>query len=60
MTPDDFRSARVRIKMTQRQIAHAFGLKERTIQKWEAGTVPIKPIVKLAMERLTQIVDDQR
>jgi DNA-binding XRE family transcriptional regulator len=48
------------MRLTQRQLADAFGIQDRTVQKWEAGAVPIKPIVVLAMQRLAQIIDAQR
>jgi DNA-binding XRE family transcriptional regulator len=58
MKPNELRSRRLTLELSQTQLSKIFGVSLRTIQAWEAGLAPIRPIVTLAMERLTQIANE--
>lgn len=36
----DIRSARARLDESQEVFGHRFGVSRRTVQKWEAGSIP--------------------
>lgn len=47
MTPEQFKTARQSINLTQRQLARMWGMGangERTVRRWEAGERPVNPI----------------
>jgi DNA-binding transcriptional regulator YiaG len=61
MTPDELKSARYRLGMTQHQLAEALQLGidgKRSVRRWEAGERPISgPVavaLRLMLERLAQ------
>lgn len=53
MTADEFRAARLRLGITQAQLATALKLGKdgkRAVQRWEAGERPISGPVQVAVE----------
>jgi DNA-binding transcriptional regulator YiaG len=52
MKPAELRSKRLLLQLSQTQLAKVFGVSLRTVQSWEAGLAPIRPIVKLAIQTL--------
>ncbi len=47
MTQDDFKEARQKLRLSQRDLADLWGMGkngERTIRRWEQGDVPVNPI----------------
>ncbi len=53
--PQDIRDFRQAWHLSQTDLALMIGVSRRTICAWEAGTVPLTRIHKLAFERLKQI-----
>ena len=48
MTPAELRAIRKRLGLTGAALAEMLGVTDRTIRRWEAGTVPIsKPAIFL-------------
>jgi DNA-binding transcriptional regulator YiaG len=47
MTPDQFRSARLALGFSQKQLAETLGMGEngsRSVRRWEQGDIPVNPI----------------
>jgi DNA-binding transcriptional regulator YiaG len=57
-TPDEIRAARLRLLLTQRELALALGLSgprvERTVQDWEAGRRKAPAYLSLALRSLAR------
>lgn len=48
MTPQDLKSLRSRLGLTQKELAEEMGVSERQAWRWESGESPIpKPVAKL-------------
>lgn len=48
MTPADFKAARRELGLSQNALAARMGIADRTIRRWEKGTVPIPgPVIVL-------------
>lgn len=43
MTPNQLKTLRKRLGMTQAQLAEAIGVQENSVYRWEAGIHPIMP-----------------
>lgn len=41
MTPDDLKSARTKLGLSQAELAHRIGVTRNTINRWEMGLHPI-------------------
>ena len=54
MTKHDIWALRVRLGMTQRQLAAALGVTETTICRWERGRRAVGPLATLALTHLVQ------
>jgi DNA-binding XRE family transcriptional regulator len=52
MTPDELRTARWLLDMTQRALAERLGVSRRIMQHWECGQRPVPPFIALAMSAL--------
>jgi DNA-binding transcriptional regulator YiaG len=52
------RQRRERLGLTQTKLSRCFGVTLRTVQKWEAGENPIRPIVELALITLEHLKDE--
>ncbi|PCE30357.1 hypothetical protein BZL54_21945 [Burkholderia ubonensis subsp. mesacidophila] len=50
-TPDEIKSARLRGRRTQAQVAALLGVKERQVQRWEAGQAPMPIAAWLLLRR---------
>ena len=53
MTPDEFKAARNKLGLSQRDLAAEWGMGangERTIRRWETGVVPVNPIAAYCIE----------
>ncbi|ALX44711.1 XRE family transcriptional regulator (plasmid) [Burkholderia humptydooensis] len=50
-TPDEIKSARLRGRRTQVQVAALLGVKERQVQRWEAGQAPMPTAAWLLLRR---------
>ena len=56
MTPEQFRTARLSLGLTQVQLAQEFGMAKngsRTIIRWESGETPVNPLAAYAIRMLT-------
>ena len=56
MTPGDLRAWRWAHKLTQTQLAELLNVTLITIKRWEAGKNPMPGPLRLALERLDQII----
>lgn len=58
MTPEDLRTRRRRLGLSQTQLAEQLGVTQNTISRWELGEMEIAnpTMLRLALERL----EDQR
>jgi len=54
MTKLDVWALRVRLNMTQRELAAALGVTETTICRWERGRRAVGPLATLALTHLAQ------
>ena len=54
MKPDELRSIRLSLALTQEELASEFGVHRVSVSRWEAGTHRIPPMVELAIETLNQ------
>jgi len=53
MTENEFRSARKRLRMTQRKLSEILGIPKRTIEEWEGGRRnPPEWVKKLVLEKM--------
>ena len=54
MTPADLRAARIRLGLSQRALAQAFGVPQQTLSRWETGFMAIQHplILRLALKAL--------
>lgn len=52
MTPDKFRELRLKLDMTQEQLAARLQVSRVTVARWETGALPIDERTKLAVEHL--------
>lgn len=52
MTPDELKTKRLALGLTQEQLAHKIGYTVRQINKYEAGKAKIPQIVKVAIGAL--------
>lgn len=48
----ELRRRREALGLTQTQLARAFGVGLRTVQEWEKGVRPIRPVIEMALETL--------
>lgn len=55
MDPAKFRAERKRLGYSQAHLAKVLGLSLRQIVAWERGEAPIRPMVRLAMAKLSDI-----
>jgi DNA-binding XRE family transcriptional regulator len=53
MTPEQFRSAREKLKLTQQELADKLEVHRVTVVDWERGKKPILKITQLALEHLS-------
>lgn len=53
MTPDDLKTTRATLALTQQQLAETIGVTVSTIAKWEQGIHPIPPMAATLLRRLT-------
>lgn len=60
MTGKELRRARIRLKMTQAEVAEALGLHENTIARIERGELPVVKTTELAVKYLTLVSKKQR
>src|SRR5262249_33564917 len=51
----DVWTLRVRLRMTQRELAAALGGAETTVCRWERGRRPVGPLATLALTHLAQM-----
>lgn len=58
MTPTDFRAWRKSLHLSQAAAAIALGLGKRTVEKYEAGELPVPKPVRLACAALTAGISD--
>ena len=52
MTPDELRSARRALKLTQAKLAAEFGVSQGTVYEMEKGLRPIRRMIELAIDTL--------
>lgn len=52
MTADELRALRLKLKLTQKEIAEAVGCKRGAYSLWELGTNPIPEGIELAVQAL--------
>lgn len=52
MTPDDLKTTRATLALTQQQLAAQLGVTVSTVAKWEQGIHPIPPIAERFLRRL--------
>ena len=55
MTPKQFRKARLKLKLTQQEMADELGVLIRQVQRWEGDEQPIRRITELAVKYLLLI-----
>lgn len=60
MTPDEFRHWMTRLSLTQVQIAERLETTQPTVSKWLRGQHEIPGHLRLALERLEQILIEER
>ena len=61
MTPEQFKSIRLRANLTQPQLAERLGLpSHRTIQAWESGQNPIPGPAAILMEQMCEATPARR
>jgi DNA-binding transcriptional regulator YiaG len=53
MTPQQLRSLRRKLGLSQRGLAELLDYDLRTIQRWEAGDMPIPKVVELALKNVS-------
>ena len=53
MTPQQLRSLRRKLGLSQRGLAGLLDYDLRTIQRWEAGDMPIPKVVELALKNVS-------
>jgi DNA-binding XRE family transcriptional regulator len=58
MEPDEFRTFRIELGLTQADLAQIFQVTPRTIHNWETGHRPIRALTSLALERLRTILPE--
>lgn len=56
--PNELRAFRVKYRFTVSGLARALGMYRRSYQRWESGISQTPPHLRLALERLAQLVDD--
>lgn len=56
MTPDDIRTLRMDLGLTQQQLATALSLATSSIQKWEGGRQPPKGLSQVMLQLTSQAV----
>lgn len=49
MTPDELRSRRQALGLTQKQLGESLGIPDKTIARWEQGVFPIQHAVMLTL-----------
>jgi|TARA_R100001594_G_scaffold28004_1_gene53097 transcriptional regulator with XRE-family HTH domain len=52
MTPEEFKQKRKSLGLTLAELGSMFGVHASTINKWENGNFPIKPMAIMAIENL--------
>lgn len=52
MTPEELKSLRATLGLTQPQLAERLGVQPNTVYRWEAGIHPISPMVARLMATL--------
>jgi transcriptional regulator with XRE-family HTH domain len=60
MTPDEFKGWMARLGLTQVQIAERLETTQPTVSKWVRGQHEIPGHLRLALERLEQILAEER
>jgi DNA-binding transcriptional regulator YiaG len=53
MTPQQLRSLRRKLGLSQRGLAELLDYDLRTIQRWEGGETPIPKVVELALKNVS-------
>lgn len=51
------RGIRRRLKLTQAAFAARLGVSQMTVCRWEAGTAPVRPVMRLALGSLQPSID---
>ena len=60
MTPDDLRSLRARLDLTQQQLADLLGVHQTTVARWETGRGLGRDVqIGVELGRLAESPDDQ-
>lgn len=54
MTAEELRDRRLRLGVTQQQLANALGVTRRTVNKWENGDAPVRESTALAIRHLLE------
>lgn len=52
MTPEELKTRRKNLGLTQAQLAQILDVKENTVFRWEKGILPISRTVELAFENI--------
>jgi transcriptional regulator with XRE-family HTH domain len=52
MTPEEFKQKRKSLGLTLTELGSMFGVGASTINKWERGICPLKPMAIMAIENL--------
>lgn len=52
MSPDKLRKIRVKLELTQSELAEALGVSRITVTRWETGVLEIDKRTQLAVEHL--------
>lgn len=52
MNPDELKTRRETLGMTQAQLAEALGVDVMTVSRWERGARPLSPLLPLALKGL--------
>lgn len=58
MTPAELRVVREFLGLTGEALAHLLGVQDRTVRRWEAGTVPIPDGVRIQVEQLEAVAGE--
>lgn len=52
MTPEEFKQKRKSLGLTLAELGSMFGISGSTLQKWESGKLPLKPMAIMAIQNL--------